>query len=139
MMQQLFFAFGSSFAALGVIAGAFGAHALKRHLTEDMLATFEIAVRYQLYHALGLIVVSWAASQWNSQLIVAGGYSWHIRFFQSLYPQLNGYTLVGRDYTDWWGCLHRWLAMPSVAGDTSLTDGITRSELISIEDSLEFW
>ena len=73
-MQQLFFAFGSSFAALGVIAGAFGAHALKRHLTEDMLATFEIAVRYQLYHALGLIVVSWAASQWNSQLISVAGW-----------------------------------------------------------------
>ena len=73
-MQQLFFAFGSSFAALGVITGAFGAHALKRHLTEDMLATFEIAVRYQLYHALGLIVVSWAASQWNSQLISVAGW-----------------------------------------------------------------
>jgi uncharacterized membrane protein YgdD (TMEM256/DUF423 family) len=74
MMQQLFFALGSGFAALGVIAGAFGAHALKAHISQEMLATFEVGVRYQLYHALGLIVVSWAASQWNSQLVSVAGW-----------------------------------------------------------------
>lgn len=73
-MQQLFFAFGSGFAALGVIAGAFGAHALKTHIAPDMLMTFEVGVRYQIYHALGLIAVAWAASQWNSQLISVAGW-----------------------------------------------------------------
>ena len=73
-MQQLFFAFGSGFAALGVIAGAFGAHALKTHISPDMLLTFEVGVRYQIYHALGLIAVSWAASQWNSQLVSVAGW-----------------------------------------------------------------
>ena len=73
-MQQLFFAFGSGFAALGVIVGAFGAHALKTHISPDMLMTFEVGVRYQIYHALGLIAVSWAASQWNSQLISVAGW-----------------------------------------------------------------
>ena len=73
-MQQLFFAFGSGFAALGVIVGAFGAHALKTHIAPDMLMTFEVGVRYQIYHALGLIAVAWAASQWNSQLISVAGW-----------------------------------------------------------------
>jgi uncharacterized membrane protein YgdD (TMEM256/DUF423 family) len=73
-MQRLFFALGSSCALLAVITGAFGAHALKTKLSSDMLATFEIAVRYQMYHALGLIAVAWASSQWSSQLISAAGW-----------------------------------------------------------------
>jgi uncharacterized membrane protein YgdD (TMEM256/DUF423 family) len=36
---------------VGVTAGAFGAHALKSHLAPDTLAVFEVAVRYQMYHA----------------------------------------------------------------------------------------
>ena len=45
---------GSLFAALSVLLGAFGAHALKNRLPIEDLAIFEIAVRYQMYHALGL-------------------------------------------------------------------------------------
>jgi uncharacterized membrane protein YgdD (TMEM256/DUF423 family) len=73
-MQKPFFALGAGFAALAVITGAFGAHALKARLSEEMLATYEVAVRYQIYHAFGLIVVSWAASQWNSGLISTAGW-----------------------------------------------------------------
>ena len=73
-MQQLFFTFGSIFAALSVISGAFGAHALKGRISAEMLAIFEVAVRYQIYHALGLIAVSWALSQWNNQLIPIAGW-----------------------------------------------------------------
>ena len=46
---------GSLFAALSVLLGAFGAHALKNRLSIEDLAIFEIAVRYQMYHALGLL------------------------------------------------------------------------------------
>ena len=45
---------GALFAALGVMAGAFGAHALEAVLSPDRLETFEVAVRYQMYHALAL-------------------------------------------------------------------------------------
>lgn len=47
-------------AVLGMIAiilGAFGAHALKKVLSVDQLATFETGVRYQMYHALFLLLV----------------------------------------------------------------------------------
>lgn len=50
----------SSGAILGMIAiifGAFGAHALKKVLSIDQLATFETGVRYQMYHALFLIFI----------------------------------------------------------------------------------
>lgn len=57
-MSRSFFFAGSLFAFLGVAAGAFGAHVLKHHLDAEMLTVYETAVRYQMYHALGLIVVS---------------------------------------------------------------------------------
>lgn len=44
-------------AATGVLLGAMGAHALKAVLTPDQLLSFETAVRYQLYHALALLVI----------------------------------------------------------------------------------
>ncbi|RME48105.1 MAG: DUF423 domain-containing protein, partial [Deltaproteobacteria bacterium] len=59
-MERIFFLIGSLSGALGVIAGAFGAHALKGRLSEEMLHTFEVGVRYQLYHALALLGVVFA-------------------------------------------------------------------------------
>ena len=44
-------------------AGAFGAHTLKGKLAPDMIAVFELAVRYQLYHALALIALGAAMDQ----------------------------------------------------------------------------
>lgn len=40
-----------------IILGAFGAHALKKLITEEHLQSFETAVRYQMYHALFLLYV----------------------------------------------------------------------------------
>lgn len=43
--------------ALAVAAGAFGAHALKAHLSSEMLQTWKTAVDYHFYHALGLLLI----------------------------------------------------------------------------------
>jgi uncharacterized membrane protein YgdD (TMEM256/DUF423 family) len=40
-----------------IILGAFGAHALKKVLPVEALATFEVGVRYHMYHALFLLFV----------------------------------------------------------------------------------
>jgi len=40
-----------------IILGAFGAHALKKALTEAQLQSFEVGVRYQMYHALFLLFI----------------------------------------------------------------------------------
>ena len=63
-MDRVFFTIGAWLAALGMAAGAFGAHILRARLTPEMLAVFETGVRYQLVHALGLLGVAWAASRW---------------------------------------------------------------------------
>jgi uncharacterized membrane protein YgdD (TMEM256/DUF423 family) len=66
---------GAIFGALSVCTGAFGAHALKGKFEPPELAdTYEIAVRYQMYHALALVLVGLiglhSASVW---LNAAGG------------------------------------------------------------------
>ena len=67
-MDRLFFALGAGSAFLAVAAGAFGAHALRVRLPPDLLGIFETAARYQMYHALGLIAVAWAAARWPGAL-----------------------------------------------------------------------
>jgi uncharacterized membrane protein YgdD (TMEM256/DUF423 family) len=47
---------GCVLALLAVAAGAFGAHGLKATLTPSRLETFEIAVRYQMYHAIAIVL-----------------------------------------------------------------------------------
>ncbi|GJL49944.1 MAG: membrane protein [Nitrospirales bacterium] len=47
---------GAIMALLGVALGAFGAHGLRAILSEHMLEVFHTGVRYQMYHAFGLMV-----------------------------------------------------------------------------------
>ncbi len=48
---------GAIFAGLAVILGAFGAHGLKTKISPEDLTIFETGVKYQMYHALGLILI----------------------------------------------------------------------------------
>nr|WP_205504390.1 DUF423 domain-containing protein [Rufibacter sp. SYSU D00308] len=55
---------GALLSGLGVMIGAFGAHGLSKMLTETgRTETFETAVKYQMYHALGLLLVGVLMSQ----------------------------------------------------------------------------
>jgi len=80
-MDRVFAVCGAVSAFVAVAAGAFGAHALKTRIGTDLLAVFETAARYQMYHALALIAVAWAMSRWAGWLFLAGT----ILFSGSLY------------------------------------------------------
>lgn len=56
-MSQIALIFGSFFGLLAVIFGAFGAHLLKKKLTTEQLQSFETGVKYQMYHAIILLVL----------------------------------------------------------------------------------
>jgi uncharacterized membrane protein YgdD (TMEM256/DUF423 family) len=58
MTPELMTRLGAGFMLLAVGFGAFGAHALKSRLDPGMLAIFETGVRYQAYHALGLLLLA---------------------------------------------------------------------------------
>ena len=68
------FATGAALCGLGVLLGAFGAHGLRARLTPELLATYEIGIRYHLSHALGLFAVAWAMERWPSTWIGAAGW-----------------------------------------------------------------
>jgi uncharacterized membrane protein YgdD (TMEM256/DUF423 family) len=92
-MDRLFSVLGACGAFLGVLLGAFAAHGLRSQLEPRLLDTFEIAVRYQMYHCLGLFVVAWLAARGAGSAVLAG---WAfvagiLLFSGSLY----GYALSG--------------------------------------------
>lgn len=57
MTQNIIIATASLFGMLSVIFGAFGAHALKKILSIEQLKSFEVGVKYQMYHAIVLLVL----------------------------------------------------------------------------------
>ncbi|RUA11045.1 MAG: DUF423 domain-containing protein [Flavobacteriia bacterium] len=63
-MGTLFMAqlMGALYGLLAVVFGAFGAHALKKKLTPELLHSFETGVKYQMYHALVLLVLGFNLS-----------------------------------------------------------------------------
>ena len=73
-MDRVFAVLGGASAFLAVLAGAFGAHALRARIPSDLLTVFETAARYHLYHALALFAVAWAATQWPTMLVRAAGW-----------------------------------------------------------------
>ncbi|MCP3781130.1 MULTISPECIES: DUF423 domain-containing protein [Paenibacillus] len=60
---------------LAVALGAFGAHALKKRLSADMLSIFQTGIQYQIAHGLGLLLLGVLAdSLVHSSLIVTAGW-----------------------------------------------------------------
>ena len=63
-MAKIWIVSGAVFGGLGVMLGAFGAHALKESLSERSLQTYQTASHYQFLHALALILLGiWIQSQ----------------------------------------------------------------------------
>ncbi len=104
-------AVGAALAGLGVLAGAFGAHGLEGRLSADQLETFEVAVRYQMYHALALVLLGllmprtpriMAAAGWLflAGIVLFSGclYAWvltGIRTFALIVPLGGTFFLLG--------------------------------------------
>ena len=61
-MEKYVLLIAALYGALGIIFGAFGAHALKKVLSEDLLKSFETGVKYQMYHAIVLLVIGFQFS-----------------------------------------------------------------------------
>ena len=59
--------FGAIFGFLAILLGAFGAHLLKKKLNSDQLQSFETGVKYQMYHALVLLVLGF---QLNNEIAI---------------------------------------------------------------------
>jgi uncharacterized membrane protein YgdD (TMEM256/DUF423 family) len=98
-MTRVLFSLGAASALLAVAAGAFAAHALRSRLSPELLTVFETAVRYQMYHALGLLAASWALDRWPGPWPVRAGWLFvtgTVLFSGSLYAlALTGLRWLG--------------------------------------------
>lgn len=116
-MMRIFLMLGAIFGGLSVAGGAFASHALKAQLSARSLEIFETGARYQMYHALALLLVAVLYQQLNSSmwLTTAGGaFTLGILLFSgSLYAlSLTGMgwlgaitPLGGAAFLVGWGCV----------------------------------
>ena len=98
-MKKTIIITASVFGLLAVIAGAFGAHALKQRISGEMLTVFEVGARYQMYHALALILVAIVYTQLPDRFVMLSGWffvSGILLFSGSLYLlALTGIRVFG--------------------------------------------
>ena len=122
-MSRQFIPIAALSAFISVAAGAFGAHSLAGLLSPDRLEVFETAARYQMYHALALLVVGWLAAQTPSRALQVAGWLFVIGtllFSGSLYlltlsgirwlgaiTPLGGLGFLGGWLALAWGCWRR--------------------------------
>lgn len=77
---QFYLFLGSVNAGLSVILGAFGAHALKNYITDELIKTFNTGVEYHFYHSFGLFIIAFAfyllpdskLLKWSGRLMMTG-------------------------------------------------------------------
>jgi uncharacterized membrane protein YgdD (TMEM256/DUF423 family) len=103
---------GALLAGLAVASGAFGAHALRQRMTPADQAVWETAARYQMYHALALLLTARLLARRTSLLLPAAGWLFSagiVLFSGSLYVL----ALTGQ----------RWIGMLTPLGGVALLAG----------------
>jgi uncharacterized membrane protein YgdD (TMEM256/DUF423 family) len=98
-MDKTFLLLGAVAAFLAVALGAFGTHGLRERLSPEMMAVFQSGVRYHMYHALALILVSGIMGRMSGWLIQTAGWCFVagiVLFSGSLYLlATTGVTILG--------------------------------------------
>ncbi len=104
-MHKTFLKTSAILAVLTVAMGAYGAHALEKTVSDDAVAIFQTAVRYQFYHVFALLATAmlykefpFATTVWAGRLFIIG----IILFCGSLYvltwvkaAVIPGYKFIG--------------------------------------------
>lgn len=83
---------------LGIVLGAFGAHALKERLEAEQLASFETGVRYVMYHGLAFLILGLAADRlpkltWTYRLLLIGVVLFSVSIFLLALQPIMGISL----------------------------------------------
>ena len=73
-MHKLFLISASILGALGVALGAFGAHGLKKIVSQESVTVFQTGVQYQMYHVFALLILGVLAERFASSFIHYSGF-----------------------------------------------------------------
>ena len=106
--------FGSFFAMTAVILGAFGAHMLKEILSPEQLQSFETGVRYQMFHAIALLLIAFKGHSFHlpNEKIITSLFGMGIILFSFSIYFLNLQDVLGMNL--------RWLGPITPIGGTLL-------------------
>jgi len=110
--ERALIAVGAALGLLAVVGGTFAAHLLDKSLDPKSIHTFEVAVRYQMYHALAIFCAAWVNSRGPGRLAAKAGWLFAIGcvlFSGSLYMLV----LTGA----------KWLGMIAPIGGASFLGG----------------
>jgi len=100
-VTRIFLAIAAALGGISVILGAFASHALKDRLSERALEIWETGTKYQMYHALALILVALLLNSLSSnpRFLIIAGYAFItgvVLFSGSLYAlSLSGIKILG--------------------------------------------
>ena len=126
-MKINWFATGALAGATGVLLGAFGAHALKARISQELLAVFEVGVRYQMYHAFALLAVAWATTRWPGSWTNASGWL----FFAGIVIFSGSLYLMALTGTRWLGAVTPIGGLCFILGWIALTVTALRGSAVS--------
>ena len=128
-MHRLFLQAAGLLGALAVAFGAFGAHALKKIVADNVINVFETGVRYQFYHvfALGIVGILYRdfANKWmiwSGNLFIIG----ILLFSGSLYG-LTFVKAAAKSNLDWLGAITPFGGLAFIAGWICLFAGVYKS------------
>ncbi|MDN6281138.1 MAG: DUF423 domain-containing protein [Psychroflexus sp.] len=99
-MSKKLLSLGLALGGVAIILGAFASHGLTKHLSESEILTFETGVRYQMYQAFFLMLISFIKNlSSKSQTILLWLNSLGVLFFSGSIYGLSTNALTGFDFT----------------------------------------
>ncbi len=127
-MQTFYLKIAALLGALAVALGAFGAHALKKILSEKYLAIFETAVRYQFYHVFALVAVGILLKEFpNSYLLWSGRlFCYGILIFSGSLYLMTLLEAIGQQGFKWLGAITPIGGVCLIAGWIVMAIGIVK-------------
>jgi uncharacterized membrane protein YgdD (TMEM256/DUF423 family) len=108
---------------VGVALGAFAAHGLRKTLEPELLAAFETAVRYQMYHVFALCAAAWAWARWRHKAFAAAGWS----FVAGIAVFCGSLYLLALTGTRWLGAITPFGGVAFLIGWLCLAVGAVRA------------
>lgn len=115
-MKQFTLIVASLYGLTSVILGAFGSHLFKQYLTPEKLVSFEVAVRYQMYHAIVLLIIglyftfNTSLERWSAICIMLGTF-------------LFAFTIYLLSFAEHWGLNLKFLGPITPVGGAILMIG----------------
>lgn len=128
-MHKSFLQVAALLGAFSVALGAFGAHALKKAVSETTVNIFETGVRYQFYHVFALALIGILYRDFSNKWMVWAGnlYITGIVLFSGSLYLLTYFKAVAKPNFDWVGAITPFGGLAFIGGWICMFLGIYKA------------